>query len=247
MSYILDALKKAEHQRDIGQVPGIGSEHPGSMTTRVSRWVYVLLFVLVINAGLLAYALWPESGSTSSPVSASSAAGSAVPTPLSPAVNPPMNSPRVEKPAASSVISRQAPTVATPPPAMLRPLPPLPPPEPAKTAQVETAGVTDGDADSGVRGEGVVSRPVVAVAATRPNDNLPVWPQVSGQLFREINSSLRMDVHVYSEYPEERFILINLKKYNEGEQLQEGPVVDEITPSGVILSFRGQRFRVQAQ
>ena len=89
--------------------------------------------------------------------------------------------------------------------------------------------------------------PVAAAPATGPNDNLPVWPQVSSQLFREINSSLRLDVHVYSEHPQERFILINLQKYKEGEQLQEGPVVDEITPVGVIFSFRGQRFRVPAK
>jgi general secretion pathway protein B len=66
-------------------------------------------------------------------------------------------------------------------------------------------------------------------------------------LFRQINSELRLDVHVYSEQPQERFVLINMMKYGEGDQLQEGPVVDAITTDGVILSFHGQRFQLRSQ
>jgi general secretion pathway protein B len=62
-----------------------------------------------------------------------------------------------------------------------------------------------------------------------------------------LNGSLRLDVHVFSEQPAERFVFVNMQKYREGERLQEGPQLDEITPDGVILSLGGQRFRVQAQ
>jgi general secretion pathway protein B len=96
-----------------------------------------------------------------------------------------------------------------------------------------------------VTGAGDRASPQPVVETESRNNNLPVWPQVSSQLFQQINSGLRLDVHVYSKLPEERFVLINMQRYREGEQLQEGPVVDEITPSEVILSFRGQRFRVQ--
>jgi len=54
-------------------------------------------------------------------------------------------------------------------------------------------------------------------------------------------------VHVFSDQPQKSFVLINMRKYREGEKLQEGPQLDEITPEGVILSFSGQRFRLQAQ
>jgi hypothetical protein len=33
-----------------------------------------------------------------------------------------------------------------------------------------------------------------------------------------------------------------MKKYKEGENLVEGPSVEEITSTGVILSYRGKRF-----
>jgi hypothetical protein len=38
-----------------------------------------------------------------------------------------------------------------------------------------------------------------------------------------------------------------MKKYHQGQQLQEGPRLDEITADGVILSLRGEKFRLQAQ
>ncbi|MEN8763519.1 MAG: general secretion pathway protein GspB [Thiogranum sp.] len=76
---------------------------------------------------------------------------------------------------------------------------------------------------------------------------LPVWPQIPSHLFQQLNGSLRLDVHVFSDQPQKSFVLINMRKYREGEKLQEGPQLDEITAEGVILSFNGQRFRLQAQ
>jgi general secretion pathway protein B len=119
-------------------------------------------------------------------------------------------------------------------------LPPLP--AAAKPAEDEDAA-----ADAGVVPMKVLPPVSVATAPASTDNNLPVWPEISARLLGEINSSLHLDVHVYSETPQERFVLINMRNYHEGERLQEGPVVDAITPGGVILSFRGQRFRMQAQ
>lgn len=53
---------------------------------------------------------------------------------------------------------------------------------------------------------------------------------------------LHLDIHVYSPSPAERFVFINMAKYREGERLQEGPSVEEITESGVIMIHQGSRF-----
>ncbi|MEA2080737.1 MAG: general secretion pathway protein GspB, partial [Pseudomonadota bacterium] len=91
----------------------------------------------------------------------------------------------------------------------------------------------------------LVQPPRPAVEAASPA--LPVWPQIPSHLFQQLSASLRLDVHVFSDQPQKSFVLINMQKYRGGEKLQEGPQLDEITPEGVILSFRGQRFRLQAQ
>jgi len=53
---------------------------------------------------------------------------------------------------------------------------------------------------------------------------------------------MHLDIHVYSSEPKDRFVFINMSKYKERATLDEGPVVMEITPDGVILEFRGTGF-----
>jgi general secretion pathway protein B len=76
---------------------------------------------------------------------------------------------------------------------------------------------------------------------------IPTWPQIPGDLLEQLSGGLRLDVHVFATQPADRFVLINMKKYHQGQQLQEGPRLDEITADGVILTLRGEKFRLQAQ
>jgi len=46
---------------------------------------------------------------------------------------------------------------------------------------------------------------------------------------------MHIDIHVFSEITSERFVFINMKKYFEGEELQEGLLVESITEEGVLL------------
>jgi len=249
MSYILDALKKAEHERAIGQVPGIGSEHEPSARNGAGRWLWVLLAVLFVNAVLLVTLLWPNAAPTPpsgvvsgtvAPARSASRQVPAAPVPL-PA---PSNLSASLAATSPAFTSPETPVVSRPlsPMVPLRPLPPLP--EPVRTDVVETPDGRSRYTDNARQDQSPV---VVPVKPAGVNDNLPVWPQISGQLLSELNGSLHLDVHVYSKNPDERFVLINMRKYHPGEKLQEGPVVDDITPDSVILSYHGQRFRMQSQ
>jgi general secretion pathway protein B len=51
-----------------------------------------------------------------------------------------------------------------------------------------------------------------------------------------------MTVHIYDEDPAKRFVLINARKYREGERTREDIGVEEILPDGVVLSLEGHRF-----
>ncbi len=53
---------------------------------------------------------------------------------------------------------------------------------------------------------------------------------------------MHLDIHVYSSNPEDRFVFINMSKYKESATLDEGPVVNAITPEGVILEYLGTGF-----
>lgn len=69
---------------------------------------------------------------------------------------------------------------------------------------------------------------------------------VANDLLHQVNAALNVNVHVYSKNPESRYVFVNMKIYREGDQLLEGPQLEEITQDGVVLSFRGERFRVLA-
>ena len=57
-------------------------------------------------------------------------------------------------------------------------------------------------------------------------------------------AALHLDLHVYVAQPQQRFIFVNSRKYKEGDTLAEGPLVEEITPDGAVLNFRGSRFKL---
>jgi general secretion pathway protein B len=53
--------------------------------------------------------------------------------------------------------------------------------------------------------------------------------------------SARVTVHVYSEDPAKRFVIIKSLRLREGDRTDDGLVVEEIRPDGVVLSAEGQR------
>ena len=67
--------------------------------------------------------------------------------------------------------------------------------------------------------------------------HLRLPPEVASKL-----PPTRVTVHVYSEDPAKRFVLINSLRAQEGERIESGVMIEEIRPDGVILSFEGHRF-----
>jgi len=238
MSYILEALKKSEQQREIGHVPGISSVHENTAKSVTGNWLWLIVTVLLLNAGLLVLLLWPES--ESEPESAT----------LSAPVREQPVQVQQHRPAAAPLVS-QPPPVEKPVPrvpqtADIAPLPESPAPDVVKTETVAKPVVQEAViAAASPAQPQVVHTPRPPVKAAAPA--LPVWPQIPTNLFQQLSGNLRLDVHVFSDQPQKRFVLINMKKYKQGEKLQEGPQLDEITLEGAILSFHGQRFRLQAQ
>ena len=233
MSYILEALKKAEQQRGLGRVPGLDSTHEPVRRKDRGRWLWVLTAVLALNAAVLLVLFWSDR-------------------------RPPMHAATVDEVASARQPVAQPPATAPAPlaaaPAALAPESALQPAtSPARALEPRQADAVP-RRSTGVGGAAQsLPRPplsdVPEPAAARPvaAPSLPVWPQVPAHLFQQLNGSLHLDVHVYADQPPERFVLINMKKYHEGERLQEGPRLDEITTDGVILSFQGEKFRVHAQ
>ena len=54
--------------------------------------------------------------------------------------------------------------------------------------------------------------------------------------------ALTVDLHIYANDPAKRAVFINGRRYTQGAHMAEGPIVEEITPDGAVLSYRGRRF-----
>ena len=66
-------------------------------------------------------------------------------------------------------------------------------------------------------------------------DELPV------QIQREI-PPMTVQLHAYSNLPGERIVYINSTKLREGDSLVPGLMLEQITPDGMIFSYKGYRF-----
>lgn len=131
MSYILDALKKAERERHVAKIPTLGTVHGTPGKRHRPQWMWIGAAVVLVNAALLLiWVLRPEPVAERLPHSA------AAPTTSGPAaIDRPPAPPQADKPAPASSAG-----AATPIPAPV-PFPsqasiPRPPPE-TTTRRVE--------------------------------------------------------------------------------------------------------------
>jgi hypothetical protein len=63
---------------------------------------------------------------------------------------------------------------------------------------------------------------------------------------RQKLGNLQINVHSYSKKPAECLVFINMQNFKVGDRIGEnGPVLKEITPEGVIIDYGEGQTRVQ--
>lgn len=70
------------------------------------------------------------------------------------------------------------------------------------------------------------------------------WLSSLPEVFRSSLPPLEVNIHVYSTVEAQRILYINNRPVQQGERIQAGVMVEEIVQDGVILRFRGQRFKL---
>jgi general secretion pathway protein B len=79
----------------------------------------------------------------------------------------------------------------------------------------------------------------------RPIENSSNIPAVSS--LPDAGGEMRMDLHVFASNPADRFVLINMRRYTEGQRLPSGATVEQINPAGVIIYANGGRYQLNRQ
>jgi general secretion pathway protein B len=269
MSFILDALKKSETDRQRQSGPALFEVRVAPPRNSLPLWAIGLTVLLAINLVIVAWALLrrpapPEQTATSvaapqmSPVAAASGPGVPIAgTSLS-------QQPQTMPPApAGAPVGGTAPA---PPLAqtagMTAPAAGTVPSQPGQAGSVAsplTAAYSQQAADrTGTPGTatdvaGEKLNPDDVAPATDPAPAAPFGNHVTRNtasgvpLYQDaaLNSQLpdlRLDLHAYDALPQKRFVMINMHTLHEGDSLPEGVRVESITPEGAVLSHQGTKF-----
>jgi general secretion pathway protein B len=56
---------------------------------------------------------------------------------------------------------------------------------------------------------------------------------------------MNINVYVYSEDPEQRFVIVDMAKYRPGQRIGDGPLLEAITPNSLVLHFEDRQFRIR--
>ncbi|HEY6641077.1 general secretion pathway protein GspB [Povalibacter sp.] len=236
MSFILDALKKSENERQRTVGPSLADAPARLPQTERPWWAVAVAGLLIGNLAVLLFVLLRNDKA---------------PEPVTPAATP------AATPAPAAV--SRAPVRSPPARAPSRPGA-----DPSVRSLAEEAGVSSNSYDDSgfsypqdmesAQPQAVrpVNPPAVAparpVAEPRGNNENEVLPSASSLIASGTSlPDMRLDIHVYSNNPAERFVFINMRKYTEGQTLTEGPTVERITPDGAILNSQGLRFVLPRQ
>ncbi|NJD31235.1 MAG: hypothetical protein FIB04_05050 [Gammaproteobacteria bacterium] len=265
MSFILDALRKSEHERQRQTGPALAEVAVAPPKPRSNVWATAAIALLLVN--LVAVGVLLIRKATREPAAASAVATEPAPAAPAPAAVPP----------AQVSMTRTAPATssAPSPPPMLQPareaepagaannrnpledevsggqpsLDPrmaaqasaVPPGPPAVTRAPSGRGtvVYESLPDSSAVGSPRYEAEPRSNPAPSAGPKLPTADEVSaaGGV-----PALKLELHVYSNKPADRMVFINAHKYREGDTMVEGPVVRQITPDGAILEYRGRQF-----
>jgi general secretion pathway protein B len=244
MSFILDALKKSENERQRQVGPSLADVQVSQHRNDKPWWVVAVAALLVVNLGVLLVVLMRGGDAKSDAPQAVAAPaadaqpGTQAPLPAS-ASRMPRGNPRVDAPTDPSVRSLADEAGLA---------------DPDLAANAESPLSVAGNVPEGPPLVRPIEAPAVAPAV------IPAQTQTAQAAQEEILPTsadiaaggtalpeMHLDIHVYSAKAADRFVFVNMRKYTEGQALKEGPTLERITADGAILNHRGLRFLLPRQ
>lgn len=237
MSYILEALKKAQAERQLGSAPTIhdlslqAAPQDRARGTAVPLWA-VLSGAAVLAAGA-AFLWWRQV--PPAPVVQLASAPAAQPA-------PPLATPSLPPPVAAAPAAQSAPVAAAPLPPAAPVQAPLAVPPAVQAAPKPAAPVPVAPR---VAAAAPVPKPVPKPApqTPAPEDSLPLARDLP-QSVQQGLPQLAFGGYMYSNNPADRLLLIDKVLRHEGEEVAPGLTLEKLLPKAAVLNFRGTRYRV---
>jgi len=248
MSYILDALKKSEKERQRGTAPDLLTVQETVLPEKKKRrvWPYIIFAVLVLSMGLAVFRLIPWQSKNEKAGASTAALQKSGP-----------KTPEFVPPEISETITTQAGTKK-------QEVPPATDTDREKSLRTPLAVTKKEEkpaikkAAQPVRTSQPALKPEIPSGASSkvPSDAKPVQndpPLVPGKIYQSGDlpaseqqnlPAVNMSIFMYSEDPALRMVRINGQTFREGQYISEGLKVEEIKPDGVILKYKNYRLQI---
>lgn len=230
MSYILDALKKAEAQRTLGTLPNIHApaafaatpDDRASLWRRAGRWGALTLLAMILLA-LAWFRPWQRAAML---------------------------------PKIASSVPAIAAAPALPPTVRAVPTPPAPPAPKITPKAVSTEASKPKAAASSKPTSPPKQKPVASIApsaqkATPTPPTNAATPEPALQTLRELPAQIQREIppvaisgYIYSSNKAERSLLINNQLLREGDSVAPGLILEKMLPGAVVLNYQGYRYRM---
>lgn len=220
MSYILDALRKSDQQRQRGAAPTLRRAPVTAVAPKQPAFLLYGLFAAVLLGAGIAIG-WLRPWQLEQP-----------PAPQVVAAKPLDSSPRQATPVPELRPQESVPAAQSAPiptnrvmPAGANAMPRSTAPIAAKTAPEKATPAPEESVDTGRREQEVMT---MAELPAPMQDQIP---------------KMSISVHAYSARPADRLVSINGRVLREGDYPAPDLRLEQITPDGMIFSFKGYRFR----
>ena len=223
MSYILDALRKAEAERERGSVPNIhaqpafaGAPARGARP-RSRAWIAVAVVgVLLVIAAALPWFFMADRSAVPAPVAAA-------PAPLVAPTPVPMT-----MPASAAAAPAKVPAPTTAPTATAAAVPVPPAPVPVRKPRPAPA---------------VASAATVAAPASATEERIYAMNELPDDIRRQL-PGLSVGGSMYSTTPASRLVIVNGQVLLEGDRLTPELVLQQIKLKAAVFAFKGYRFTI---
>ena len=223
MSYILDALRKAEAERERGSVPNIHAQPafagaPARGARPRSRvWIAVAVVgVLLVIAAALPWFFMADRSAVPAPVAAA-------PAPLVAPTPVPMT-----MPASAAAAPAKVPAPTTAPTATAAAVPVQPAPVPVRKPRPAPA---------------VTSAATAAAAASATEERVYAMNELPDDIRRQL-PGLSVGGSMYSTTPASRLVIVNGQVLHEGDRLTPELVLQQIKLKAAVFAFKGYRFTI---
>ncbi|MGJ9419439.1 general secretion pathway protein GspB [Massilia sp. CMS3.1] len=250
MSYILEALKKAQAERQLGNAPDIHTPAsmpvPAAASAANRKPLLIGLGVGLALAGLMAGLVLR------------SKAPEAQPAVLAQAATPPVAAGGMDlaPPSAPPAVAAQAPPVRAADAPVARPAAPAPAASrPAAAPAPRVAAASPAPSPAAVPEPVYLPAPAPArvpepaaapqVRNTDPilEENLRTLQQLPEAIGREV-PKVAVGGYIYSPNPADRLLLVDKTLRREGEEVAPGLVLERLMPKYAVMNYRGTRYRV---